>query len=139
MFPRAFALSLFALSTTAVDALASDYPDLRGAWVQTSAAGARFGDSDHSSDEKAPAFYGSSVIFTLTILKQDGAALIGTWSSEKLTENLVGVIRRDKLNLLLSDEDNQFEATLISQDEMEVCTHAAGDYANTSCRIMKRQ
>ena len=140
MFRYLVICAAFALAINSAVAKADEYPNLIGVWTESSSlGGARFGDGDHDTDEKNPVFISGSITWTLTIEKQDRAGLIGTWSSQNKTEKLVGVIRRDKVTLLFSDEDNQFEASLISENEMELCAHDSDDYALAACHIMKRQ
>lgn len=132
--------SAAAMALNSAVAMADGYPNLIGTWTTAGyPGGAYFGDGDHDPDEKLPVFIDETMLWTLVIEKQERAGLIGTWSTKVKTEKLVGVIRRDKVNLLLADEDNEYEVFLISENEMELCAHDSGERTLAGCLIMKRQ
>jgi len=62
----------------------------------------------------------------LTIEKQEGSGLIGTWSTTTKTEKLAGAIRQDNVTVIFADEDNLFDARRLSENEMELCAQESG-------------
>ncbi len=140
MLTNVLLYSAVLLAVTSAVAKADEYPNLIGTWtVSGYPGGAYFGDGDHDPDEKNPVFINEAMVWTLVIEKQKNAGLIGTWSTKVKTEKLVGVIRRDKVNLLLSDEDNEYEVFLISENEMELCAHDSGERSLAGCLLMTRK
>ena len=79
----------------------------------------------------------------LTIEKQEGSGLIGTWSTKTTTEKLAGAFRQDNVTVILTDEDNLFDARLLSENEMELCAQESGAGKGGAtiavCYLMKRR
>lgn len=142
-FRTLLTMSALALSACSGVAMSEEAPNLTGAWSGTTAAGALFGTLHHQSVAKEPVFANLTKVWTLTIEKQEGSSLIGTWSTETKKEPLVGVIRRDNVTLYFADDDNLFEARLLSANEMELCGLEAGASTGgasmAACLLMKRK
>lgn len=136
---KACLLSALLVGASTAAAVAQDVPNLVGTWSGTIVGGARFGALNHDPAEKEPIFADRNKQWTLTIAKQDGTGLIGTWATKAKTENVVGVIRQDNVSVLLADEDNTFDARLISANEMELCALEAGAATIAVCYRMKRE
>jgi hypothetical protein len=136
---KGLSLSAFAIATFAAAASAQEVPSLVGTWSGTIAGGARFGALNHDPAEKDPVFANRTKVWTLTIEKQDGSGLIGTWSTAAKSERIVGVILRDNVSVMLADEDNTFDARLVTPNEMEVCALQAGAASIAVCYTMTRQ
>lgn len=134
-----FFLSAVALAAFPVAASAEEPPNLTGTWTGTITGGARFGDLDYDADEKAPVFADRTKEWVLTIEKQDGSGLIGKWGRDGKSESLVGAIRRNNVNVVFADEDNFFDAQLLSENEMELCGQEVGDATIAVCFLMKRK
>lgn len=136
---KASLLSALLVGASTAAAVAQDVPNLVGTWSGTIVGGARFGALNHDPAEKEPVFADRNKQWTLTIATQDGTGLIGTWATKAKTENVVGVIRQDNVSVLLADEDNTFDARLISANEMELCALEAGAATIAVCYRMKRE
>lgn len=133
------ALYAMALAVFPVTAMAQEAPNLTGTWTGTITGGARFGDLTHDPDEAAPVFADRTKEWVMTIEKQDGTGLIGTWGREAKSEKLVGAIRQDNVTLVFADEDNLFDGRLLSENEMELCGQEAGEATIAVCFLMKRK
>ena len=118
-------LATMALSPQALAAPAA--PSLMGSWSGVHTGGAYVGSPGHSPDKSEPTFIKPGLRFTLTIKQQEGRALIGTWSSPRKTERLVGVVRLDNKTVVLADEDTHFSAVLLDANSMEFCGTEAGE------------
>lgn len=78
--------------------------------------------------------------WTLTIAKQDGCGLIGTWASPKKSERLTGVISADNETVYFVDEDTHFKGRLQSEDRMELCAQeTGGDSMVAACFFIDKQ
>jgi hypothetical protein len=117
----------------------SPAPDLRGTWSGSGAEGAIFGQLGHQPPREQPAFSDKSIVWTVKIDKQDGRGLIGTWSTPKYSERLLGVVRQDNETVLFSDEDSYFQAKILSPTSMEVCVQETGGSIVATCRILDKQ
>jgi len=79
-------------------------------------------------------------VFTLDIREQKNGGLIGTWSTSKASETLIGVIKPDNKGVLFVDEDSYFSGTLRSGKEMDVCLQeSTGQSMIASCYVLTRQ
>lgn len=142
LFLKTLSVSATALTACTVTAVAEETPNLIGKWSGKIVHGARFGALNHDPAETVPVFADRNKEWTLTIEKQDGSGLIGTWSTKSKTERLVGVIRTDNVTVLFADEDNIFNAQLLSSSEMELCAQEGaankGGATIAVCYLMKR-
>lgn len=132
------AASALALAFWSAAATAQEAPNLTGKWTGTIVGGARFGALNHDPEQKTPVFADRAKVWTLSIVQQEGSSMIGTWSTETKTEQLVGVIRLDKVSVIFADEDNTFDARLLSENEMELCAQEAEEATIAVCYLMKR-
>ncbi len=137
--PAVFMVSVLALAACPAVATAQEVPNLVGTWSGMIVGGARFGSLTHDPSHKDPVFADRSKEWLLTVEKQDGSGLIGTWGRETRSEKLVGVIRRDNVTVLFADEDNIFDGRLLSANEMELCGLEAGEATIAVCFLMKRK
>lgn len=130
----------FVLTLTSHSALADtqETPNLVGTWSGSIVGGARFGELKHDPAQKEPVFADRTKVWTLAIEQQEGTGLMGTWSSERKTEKIVGVIRQDNVTVLLADEDNIFDARILSADQLELCALEASPATIAVCYLMKR-
>ncbi len=108
---------------------AQESPDLVGMWSGKVEAGVSHGVQHHEPEVTEPTFGNYELTFTLTIEKQEGRALIGTWSSPNHSERIFGVLRRDNASLHLVDEDSDFDGLLLSSTTMELCLTETHDQA----------
>lgn len=134
-----FAACAVIAATCSAATAAQNAPNLTGTWSGSIVGGARFGALNHDPAEKDPVFADRAKIWVLTIERQDGSGLIGTWSTKTKTEKLVGAIRQDNVTVIFADEDNLFDARLVSENEMELCAQEAGAASIAVCYLMKRQ
>ncbi len=134
-------LFVFVASTTA--ALSEAAPNLIGTWSGTITGGARFGALNHDPAQIEPVFADRTKEWVLTIDKQEGSGLIGTWSTKTKTEKLAGAVRQDNVTVIFADEDNLFDARLLSENEMELCAQEGGAGKGGAtiavCYLMKRK
>ena len=137
-FRKIFSVSMLALLACPAAAAAQEVPNLVGHWSGSIVGGARFGALNHDLPEKEPVFADRAKVWTLTIERQDGSGLIGTWSTKTKTERLVGAIRQDNVTVVFADEDNTFDARLLSRNEMELCAVEAEEATIAVCYLMKR-
>jgi len=140
-----FATTLFLVASA--QALAQDsVVNLIGIWSGQGTGGVVFGKLGHQEAAPEPRFKDRSVTWTLTIDRQDGQGLIGTWKSPNATERLIGVVRADGKTIHLVDEDTYIDAILLSDGEMEVCLREAGGGRQTgdgsmvaTCYVLRRE
>ena len=135
--------SLLVLVASSNAAMSQDVPNLIGTWSGNIVGGARFGALNHDPAQKEPVFADRTKEWTLTVEKQDGTGLIGTWSTTTKTEKLAGAIRQDNVTVIFADEDNTFDARLLSASEMELCAQEGGAGKGGAtiavCYLMKRE
>ncbi|MEN3976437.1 hypothetical protein [Emcibacter sp. SYSU 3D8] len=139
--PRIGLLIGIAILASATAAAAQDAtPDLTGVWSGKVEAGVSQGMQGHESDVAEPTFGNYELTMTLEISRQEGRALMGTWSSPNQKEKIFGVLRRNNSDLVLVDEDSHFNGSLLSPTSMELClaeTHA--DAMGVWCLLMEKQ
>lgn len=138
-YPARLALSALLLGMCPAMAAAQEVPNLVGTWTGTITGGARFGELNHDPAVKDPVFADRKREWTLTIAQQDGSGLIGSWSTDKKTEKLVGAIRQDNVTVIFADEDNTFDARLLSANTMELCAVEAEEATIAVCYQMTRK
>ena len=116
-----------------------EIPDLTGSWGGQAIGGALYGELLHDEPTTEPEFKDPSMPWTLTVERQDGRGLIGTWASEDFSELLIGVIRSDNRTVHFVDEDTHFNALILADDQMELCALETGfDSMVASCYIIER-
>lgn len=112
-------LTLAVLATASGVAAQAGIPDLRGTWKGTSESivlGA--GNAHHSASGQEPEL--RSIPFTLTIDKQDGRRLSGTFASPRSSSKVVAVISRSG-TVMLADTEGFSLGTMLASDRMELC------------------
>jgi hypothetical protein len=116
----ALAISAIAASITPHAAFAqTTIPDLRGTWKGDSESIVLGGgNAHHSAAAQEPEL--RSVPFTLTVDKQDGRRLSGTFSSPRSSSKVVAVISRSG-TLLLADAEGFSLGTMLAPDRMDLC------------------
>ncbi len=130
------------LVVSVTPAMAEDAPDLTGKWTGAFTGGVRFGGGDLAPADETPTFVHPEgrPEYTLTIAKQEGRGLMGTWGSVDGAETIQGVIRLDNTELLFVDEASFFHATLVSATEMEFCNQTiALNERFALCLLLKKQ
>jgi hypothetical protein len=120
MSKLAWILTLTAL-TAGTSAMADTaFPDMRGIWKgdsETIISGA--GNSHHITSTTAEPRL-NSVTFTMTIDKQDGRRISGTFSSANASEAVIAVISRTGAIYMVDDDGHDF-GTLLDPNRMELC------------------
>lgn len=133
----ALAALLAALASSSAAAQGAP-PDLTGTWTGTSESVVLpAGNLHHPGKAKGPRM--SEVPFTMTIEKQDGRRLYGTFSSAKHKETVIAVIGRNGTIYMVDDDGYSF-ATLLAPNRLELCymkQSSAGRVA--SCTEMTKQ
>jgi hypothetical protein len=130
------------LVVSVTPAVAQDAPDLTGKWTGAFTGGVRFGGGDLAPADETPTFVHAEgrPEYTLTIEKQEGRGLMGTWGSVDGAETIQGVLRLDNTELLFVDEDSFFNGRLISATEMEFCNQTlALNERMALCLLLKKQ
>jgi hypothetical protein len=120
--PAALATAILAIAAliTAHAAFAqSTIPDLRGTWTGDSESIVLGGGNvHHSAAAQEPEL--RSIRFTLTVDKQDGRRLSGTFSSPRSSSKVVAVISRSG-TVLLADTEGFSLGTMLAPDRMDLC------------------
>jgi hypothetical protein len=123
-------LTLTVLATAA--AAQSPTPDLRGTWKGNSESivlGA--GNAHHGASGQEPEL--RSVPFTLTVDKQDGRRLSGTFSSPRGSSKVVAVISRSG-TVMLADTEGFSLGTMLGSDRMDLC-YLKHSHASAHCLL----
>lgn len=97
----------------------SDAPNLVGTWVTQSQTGVilkgkKPGAKTHSRGEF------TTLKGELTVTKQEGRVLHGTFTSPRATEKFVAVISMDNKSLYLADEDGFMEGQIVNKDQINI-------------------
>src|SRR3954467_2278538 len=121
-------------------------PDLRGTWKGESesvvfGAGAH---PHHGSGPRDDATRFTSKPFTMTIDKQDGRRFSGTFSSERSTETVIGVVSRSgsifMVDIFMVDDDGYDAGTLLAPNRLEMCyLHLSAASRVASCTEFTKQ
>jgi opacity protein-like surface antigen len=122
-----------------VASAADSPPSLVGTWSGKATGGVVGGNLGHQDASNAPRFKDTSVTWTITIDRQEGPGLIGSWASPNKKEELIGVIRPDNVTVLFVDPDTFFSATLRSENEMEACLQENGESLVATCYVLMRE
>jgi len=136
------ALVALGLGVSVTSAVGQDAPDLTGKWTGAFTGGVRFGGGDLAPGDETPTFVHAEgrPEYTLTIEKQEGRGLMGTWGSVDGSETIQGVVRLDNTELLFVDEDSYFHGRLISATEMEFCNQTLAINERFSfCFLLRKQ
>ena len=116
-------------------------PDLRGTWKGESesvdfGAGAH---PHHGSGQQEGATRFTSKSFTMTIDKQDGRRFAGTFSSERSTETVIGVVSCSG-SIFMVDDDGYDVGTLLAPNRLEMCyLHLSAASRVASCTEFTKQ
>lgn len=142
MNPSILGAALCALGLAAGSAPAwsqDGVPDLIGTWSGKATGGVVAGNLGHQEPGNEPRFKDTSVTWTITIDRQEGPGLIGSWASPNRKEELIGVIRPDNKTVLFVDPDTFFSGFLRSENEMEACLQENGESMVATCYVFTRQ
>ncbi len=132
-----FAVLVALAATPAVTQTA--IPDLRGTWKGESESIVLGGGNPHhpASPSNEPQL--RSVSFTLTIDKQDGRRLSGTFSSPRSSEKVIAVISRSG-TIFLADDEGYTTGTMLASNRMELCyLHVSAAARIASCLELTKQ
>jgi hypothetical protein len=110
----------FAALAAAPASAQTAFPDLRGTWKGESESIITDSGNPHHSGPPQSEPRLTSVPFTLTIDKQDGRRVSGTFSSPRSSESIIGVITRAG-TLLLVDIDGYASGSLLGPNRLEMC------------------
>src|SRR3954452_1181877 len=93
----------------------------------------------HGSSPHEGATRFTSKPFTITIDKQDGRRFSGTFSSERSTETVVGVVSRSG-TIFMVDDDGHNVGTLLALNRLEMCyLHLSAASRVASCTEFTKQ
>lgn len=113
-------------------------PNLVGTWKGVSESIVTSGGNTHHPGKTRDARM-SNVPFTLTIDKQEGRRISGTFSSAKHKETVVAVISRAG-SVYMVDDDGYSIGTLLSSNRLELCYMKRGPNGSVaSCTEMTKQ
>ena len=116
----------------------TDVPDLKGSWSGTTEVALRSEASEHIDPTGETTF--TTILFTITIERQDGHRFAGGWVSARASDPLIGLIRSDGKRLYMVDNDGTLTGELLGPDEMEVCrTEVTTESMAVLCGVFKRQ
>jgi hypothetical protein len=139
MSKPACAFALIALATVSTAAAQSAVPDLRGTWKGESRSIVLGGGNAHHAVTSASEAELRSVVFTLTIDKQDGRRFSGIFSSPRGGSKVVAVISRGG-TIFLADVEGFSNGTMLAPDRMELCYLKQGPDARiASCVELTKQ
>lgn len=114
-----YMLTLAVLATATGVKAQTGIPDLRGTWKGTSESIVLGGgNAHHSPSGQEPEL--RSVPFTLTVDKQDGRRLSGTFASPRSSSKVVAVISRSG-TVMLADTEGFSLGTMLAPGRMELC------------------
>jgi hypothetical protein len=120
--PAALAITMLAIVVLITPHAAfaqSTVPDLRGTWKgESESIVLGGGNAHHSGTAQEPEL--RSVPFTLTVDKQDGRRVSGTFSSPRSSSKVVAVISRSG-TVLLADTEGFSLGTMLAPDRMDLC------------------
>ncbi|HEX2527200.1 MAG TPA: hypothetical protein VHL31_13010 [Geminicoccus sp.] len=120
------ALIVGAAMLAGATAHAADAPELTGTWS---------GSGPSVSEDEG---WEAARSANLQITEQRGPVFKGHVQYEGGEEDFVGVVQADGKNILISNDDGNVMATLISPSEMEVCYVEGGGDATAYCSMLKR-
>jgi len=141
MSKLAWIATLAALATVSAVPLAAQnaFPDLRGTWKGESESIVLGGGNPHHPATRPNEPELRSVAFTLTIDKQDGRRLSGTFSSPRSTEKVLAAISRSGAIYLVDDEGYSV-GTMLAPNRMELCyMHVSAASRIASCTELTKQ
>ncbi len=95
-------------------------PDLRGVWKGESESIILGAEQPHHQATQSNVPELRSVLFTLTVDKQDGRRFSGTFSSARATSQVVGVISRTG-TIFLADSEGYSDGTMLASNRIELC------------------
>ena len=135
----AWIVTLAALTTGTAAVAQSAIPDLRGTWKGESETIINGAGNPHHQSATAPGPRLSSVAFTMTIDKQDGRRVSGTFSSPRGPETVIAVISRSGA-IYMVDDDGTSIGTMLAPNRMELCYMLQSQAARlASCVELTRQ
>jgi hypothetical protein len=138
-FAPGLALAAMLAAFASVPAAAqSGFPNLVGTWKGDSESIVLSGgNTHHPGKSREPRM--SSVPFTLTIDKQDGRRISGTFTSAKHKEAVIAVISRNG-TVYMVDDDGYSLGTLLAPNRLELCyMKRAANGSVASCTEMTKQ
>ncbi len=114
-------------------------PDLRGTWKGESESIVLGGGNPHHPATQANEPQLRSVPFTLTIDKQEGRRVSGTFSSARSSEKVIAVISRGG-TILMADDEGYTHGTMLAPNRMELCyLHVSSASRIASCAELTKQ
>ncbi len=116
----AWIVTLAALTAAAAAQAQTAIPDLRGTWKGESETIILGQGNPHHAAPTPAAPRLNSVAFTLTIDRQDGRRVSGTFASPRGSEAVIAVISRGGA-IYMVDDDGYSVATMLAPNRMEIC------------------
>jgi hypothetical protein len=120
MLKLACIATLAALAAATAAQAQTAIPDLRGIWKGESETIILGSGNPHHAAPAAEAPRLNSVAFTLTVDRQDGRRVSGTFSSARGSEAVIAVISRNGA-IYLVDDDGYSVGTMLGPNRMELC------------------
>ena len=116
----AWIVTLAALTAAAAAQAQTAIPDLRGTWKGESETIILGQGNPHHAAPTPAAPRLNSVAFTLTIDRQDGRRVSGTFASPRGSEAVIAVISRGGA-IYMVDDDGYTVGTMLAPNRMELC------------------
>jgi hypothetical protein len=140
MSKLAWIVVVSALTASVVPAAAETaIPDLRGTWKGESESLVLGGGNDHHTATRPVEPELRSVPFTLTIEKQDGRRISGTFSSPRSSEKVLAVISRNG-TILMVDNEGYTIGSILQPNRIELCyMHVSAAARLASCTELTKQ
>ena len=131
-------LAALAAATPALAAQNAAVPDLRGTWKGESETIILGVGNPHHAAPASTEPRLNSVAFTMTIDKQDGRRISGTFSSPRGSETVIAVISRAG-PIYMVDDDGYDTATMLAPNRMELCYLMQSPASRiASCTVLTR-
>lgn len=130
---------IFATFAAVASAADNPFPDLRGTWKGESESIVLGAGNPHHRPTQSNEPELRSVPFTVTIDKQDGRRLSGSFSSPRGTTKFVAVISRSGA-ILLVDDLGYSHGTVLGTNRLEFCyQHVSAGSRIASCVELTKQ
>jgi hypothetical protein len=120
MSKLAWIVTLATISAATSAMAESPIPDLRGIWKGNSETIILGGGNSHHEAAATDEPLLRSVPFTMTIDKQDGRRISGTFSSARASEKVIAVVSRSGAIYMVDDDGNE-TGTMLAPNRMELC------------------
>lgn len=118
----------------------SDIPNLVGTWILESQGGVVLKGKEPRKETHLEAPYHATFKGEMVIKEQKGRVLYGTFSSPRLTENVIAVLSPDNKTFHYADSDGYLDGKLVDRDTIEyVYRHVSSTDTAAASGVAKRK